>query len=335
MKKRYDSVLTTVFRNRSNGALAGLLIIFLATFIGITVATNYFSKRDEQYLEHTGELRVLSQELAKNAVEAAGGKEDAFTELKIARDNFEQRWGYLVKGDDSVGLSPAEYEAMTKLDALWQKVKRNSDQIVRTRGVILSLHEVAATLAETIPQLQVEYDEIVEILLDSGAPADQVAVAQRQSWLAERIVRSVNKVLAGGEDAVMAADAFGRDASLFGRVLNGMIQGNIAMNITQVRNEEAIFALSEVAELFEFVSGSVDEILETSPELFQVRESSDAIFIDSRALLEQASILSTEIQVGAAQRGIFQFVGYIAALLAVMAIIGLGVVSYQIGRAHV
>lgn len=332
MKKRYDSVLTTVFRNRSNGALAGLLIIFLATFIGITVATNYFSKRDEQYLEHAGELRVLSQELAKNAVEAAGGKEDAFTELKTARDNFEQRWGYLVKGDEAANLAPADYEAMAKLDALWQKVKRNSDQIVRTRGVILSLHEVAATLAETIPQLQVEYDEIVEILLDSGAPADQVAVAQRQSWLAERIVRSVNKVLAGGDDAVMAADAFGRDASLFGRVLNGMIQGNIAMNITQVNNEEAIFALSEVAELFEFVSGSVDEILETSPELFQVRESSDAIFIDSRALLEQASVLSTEIQVGAAQRGIFQLIGYIAALLAVMAIIGLGVVSYRSTR---
>lgn len=332
MKKRYDSVLTTVFRSRSNGALAGLLIIFLATFISITVATNYFSKRDEQYLEHAGELRVLSQELAKNAVEAAGGKEDAFSELKIARDNFELRWGYLIKGDDSSNLSPADYQSMPKLDSLWQQVKRNSDQIVRTRDVILSLHEVAATLAETIPQLQVEYDEIVEILLDSGAPADQVAVAQRQSWLAERIVRSVNKVLAGGEDAVMAADAFGRDASLFGRVLNGMIQGNIAMNITQVKNEEAIFALSEVAELFEFVSGSVDEILETSPELFQVRESADAIFIDSRSLLEQASILSTEIQVGAAKRGIFQFIGYIAALLAVVAIIGLGVVSYRSTR---
>ena len=332
MKKRKDNVLTTVFRNRLNGVLAGLLILFLAIFIGITVATNYFSKRDEQYLEHAGELRVLSQELAKNAVEAAGGKDEAFTELKIARDGFEKRWGYLVKGDEANNLSPADYEIMPALDGLWQKAKRNSDQIVRTRDVILSLHEVAATLAETIPQLQVEYDEIVEILLDSGAPADQVAVAQRQSWLAERIVRSVNKVLAGGEDAVMAADAFGRDASLFGRVLNGMIQGNIAMNITQVSNEEAIFALSEVAELFEFVSGSVDEILETSPELFQVRESADEIFVDSRTLLEQSSTLFSEIQDGAEQRAILQFIGYIAAIFAVLAIIGLGVVSYRSTR---
>ncbi|QQD22551.1 methyl-accepting chemotaxis protein [Venatoribacter cucullus] len=329
MSRNTGSVLSAVFRNRLNGILAGLLFVFLAVFIGITVYVNALANRDDQYLEHAGELRVLSQEVAKNAVEAAGGKREAFAELRTARDNFEQRWGYLSKGNAETGLSAAKLDAMPDVQTLWNKVKGNADQIIRTQDVILSLHEVAATLAETIPQLQVEYDEIVEILLDSGAPAEQVAVAQRQSWLAERIVRSVVKVLAGGEDAVMAADAFGRDASLFGRVLNGMIQGNVAMNISQVTNEEAVFALAEVAELFEFVSGSVDEILETSPELFQVREASDAIFVDSRALLEQTSILTGNIQAGATQRNVLQAVGYIAALLAIVMMVAFGVLSYR------
>lgn len=332
MRKSTGSVLTATFQNRTNGILAGLLFLFLAIFIGVTVTVNMLSSRDEQYLEHAGELRVLSQELAKNAVEAAGGKKEAFAELRGARDNFANRWNILQNGDDESGLSPADFGAMPQVDTLWNKVRGNADQIIRTQNVILSLHEVAETLSETIPQLQVEYDEIVEILLDSGAPADQVAMAQRQSWLAERIVRSVGKVLAGGEDAVMAADAFGRDASLFGRVLNGMIQGNVAMNISQVTNEEAIYALSEVAELFEVVSGSVDEILETSPELFQVREASDGIFNDSRALLEQTSILTGEIQANATQRLIFQIIGYIAAVLAVLTIIILGVSSYRATR---
>lgn len=329
MSRNTGSVLSAVFRNRLNGILAGLLFVFLAVFIGITVYVNALANRDDQYLEHAGELRVLSQEVAKNAVEAAGGKREAFAELRTARDNFEQRWGYLSKGNTETGLSAAKLDAMPDVQTLWNKVKGNADQIIRTQEVILSLHEVAATLAETIPQLQVEYEEIVEILLDSGAPAEQVAVAQRQKWLAERIVRSVVKVLAGGEDAVMAADAFGRDASLFGRVLNGMIQGNVAMNISQVTNEEALFALAEVAELFEFVSGSVDEILETSPELFQVREASDAIFVDSRALLEQTSILTGNIQAGATQRNVLQAVGYIAALLAIVMMVAFGVLSYR------
>lgn len=332
MSKTKGNALSVALRSRANGVLALLLIVFLAVFIGITVAVNLLSNRDEQYLESAGELRVLSQELAKNAVEAAGGKKAAFAELKTARDNFNTRWGYLSQGNDETGLSPAELNAMPKVQSLWTKVSANTDQIIRAQSVILSLHDVAATLSETIPQLQVEYDEIVEILLDSGAPADQVAMAQRQSWLAERIIRSVGKVLAGGEDAVMAADAFGRDASLFGRVLNGMIQGNVAMNISQVKNEEAIYALAEVAELFEVVSGSVDEILETSPELFQVREASDAIFNDSRSLLEQTTVLTTEVQINAAQRVFFLYAGYVSAILAVITIIAFGVTSYRSTR---
>ncbi|HCG80099.1 MAG TPA: chemotaxis protein [Oceanospirillales bacterium] len=303
---------------KSNFSAIVLMFVFLIGFIGITIGVNILATKDEQYLEHSGELRVLSQELAKNAVEAAGGKPDAFTQLRQARDNFDKRWGYLVAGDDSKSLPPSEDAAQSGVQETWNSVREDADQIIRSEQIVLSVHEVAELLSETIPQLQVEYDEIVDILLESGAPADQVAVAQRQSWLAERIVRSVNKVLAGGDDAVMAADAFGRDASLFGRVLNGMIQGNIAMNISQVTNEEAVYALAEVAELFEFVSGSVDEILETSPELFQVREASDNIFQNSRVLLEQTSVLTNEIQNNAEERNMIQLGGYVLAFIALV-----------------
>ncbi len=88
----------------------------------------------------------------------------------------------------------------------------------------------------------------------------------------------------------MAADMFGRDASLFGRVLTAMLEGNAAMEISQVTDEEALERLTEIAELFEFVSGSVDEILETSPELFQVREAANGIFTVSQTLLDKASV---------------------------------------------
>ncbi|WP_221793813.1 methyl-accepting chemotaxis protein [Oceanobacter mangrovi] len=329
MSSKTGSVASTVLKNGVNVALAVFLFIFLGVFIGLTVVVNNAQSRDEQYIEHAGELRVLSQEMATNAVEAASGTEDAFGQLRIARENFEKRWGYLKNGDPANGLPPADVATMSNVEQVWSSVSQNADQITRAQEVILSLHEVAATLSETIPQLQVEYDEIVEILLDNNAPADQVAVAQRQSWLAERIMRSVAKVLAGGEDAVMAADAFGRDASLFGRVLNGMLQGNVAMNISKVEDEEAVFALSEVAELFEFVSGSVDEILETSPELFQVREASDSIFLNSRVLLKQTSELTDAILQNADQRTLLQTVAIGAGILAGLMLVFLGVSLYQ------
>jgi len=329
MSKETGSVWSTVLANPRSGALTIMLIVSIMVFLGVTLYVNSLANDDKSYISHSGELRVLSQELAKNAVEASAGKEEAFAQLKIARDNFEQRWGYLSNGNDETGLPPADIATMSDVQGLWNQVKGNADQILEAQDIILSLHEVAATLAETIPQLQVEYDEIVEILLDNNAPANQVAVAQRQSWLAERIVRSVNKVLTGEDDAVMAADAFGRDASLFGRVLNGMINGNVPMSISQVTDEEAVFALAEVAELFEFVSGSVDEILETSPELFQVREASDSIFNDSRLLLQETSNLTSAFQSSSESTDLLQIIAYIAALMAVASIVGLGVLSYQ------
>src|SRR3989338_7609716 len=260
---------------RSSTLIAGLFIVLIisivllfANFAYLNTQSNY----DTEYISHSGELRVLSQRIAKNATEAAAGKAEAFVLLKDARNDFEKRWGFLVKGDESTGLPSAPEVVKSEMDGVqkdWDSLRQNADAILASEQTVLSLHQVAATLAETIPQLQVEYEEVVDILLESGAPAAQVSVAQRQSLLAERILGSVNKVLAGDQDSVQAADMFGRDASLFGRVLAAMLEGNAAMEITQVSDEEALERLAEISELFEFVSGSVDEILETSPELFQ------------------------------------------------------------------
>src|SRR3546814_8085993 len=103
-------------------------------------------------------------------------------------------------------------------------------------------------------------------------------------------------VLAGDENASQAADTFGRDAARFGQVLNGMSQGDPALKISQVQDRDARARLSEISEPFEFVSGSVDEILETSPELFKVRESAGNIFNLSQTLLDEASHLATAFE---------------------------------------
>ncbi|GAA3927015.1 methyl-accepting chemotaxis protein [Litoribacillus peritrichatus] len=285
-----------------NPLMGGSLVLMVLAIIGLFVTSwiqTVEGARDKEYLANAGELRVLSQAIAKNSTEAAGGKEEAFKQLQISREAFELHWDNLLNGNPDVDLPSSPESVKAEMDGLqdvWGRVRDNADQILESQEVVLTLHEVAATLSETIPQLQIEYEEVVEILLEVEAPAEQVVIAQKQSLLAERIVRSVNKVLAGGDDAVLAADNFGRDASLFGRVMNGMLEGNVAMNISQVEDEEAVFSLEEISDLFEFVSGSVDEILDNSPDLFHVRESANSIFLDSQALLDRSSALSVRFQ---------------------------------------
>ncbi|WP_448631926.1 MULTISPECIES: methyl-accepting chemotaxis protein [Pseudomonas fluorescens group] len=308
------------------------LIVFIMLLFANFAYLNTQSTYDKQYIGHAGELRVLSQRIAKNATEAAAGKPAAFKLLSDARNDFAQRWGYLKQGDPVTGLPPAPAALRPQMRAVqldWERLLKNADAILSSEQTVLSLHQVAATLAETVPQLQVEYEKVVEILLQRGAPAAQVAMAQRQSLLAERILGAVNTVLAGDENASQAADTFGRDAARFGQVLNGMLQGDPALKISQVQDRDARARLSEISELFEFVSGSVDEILETSPELFKVRESAGNIFSLSQTLLDEASHLATAFENLAGGRAANAIGGYVLGLLALTSIILIGLVMVR------
>ncbi len=305
--------------------LGGVLVVLLLFLAYVSFIIVRDSNHDKEYAGHASDLRVLSQEIAKNASEASGGKAEAFDQLKRSRDDFVRNLNLIVQGNQDSALPPSELASETGVVKRWNEVKGNTDQILANQDTVLSLHLVAETLNETIPQLQVEYDDVVQILLESGAPAEQIAVAQRQSLLAERIVRSVNNVLSGDEDAVIAADRFGRDAKLFGRVLNGMVEGNNVMGISQVSDEDALYGLEAIAEMFEFVNENVDAILETSPELFKVRKAANNIFEDSQVLLKETTTLSNRFQNQAESRVFSPTLAYLVlgVIIAIIAVIGL------------
>ena len=324
----------------SNSLIGGLFAILIVSVVLLFANFAYLNQQsvyDKQYIGHAGELRLLSQGIAKNAIEAAAGKAEAFAQLKSERDDFQQRWEWLTKGNGETGL-PASPEAVADkvaaVQADWDHLRTSTDAIVASQQTVRSLHQVAGTLAETIPQLQREYEEVVDILLENGAPADQVAVAQRQSLLAERILSAVNKVLAGANDSVQAADSFGRDASLFGRVLKGMREGNQAMSISKVTDAEAITRLNAIAELFSFVSGSVDQILETSPQLFKVRESANHIFSESQKVLERTTQLAGGFENLADSRTFNTLAGYLLGLLALASIMLMALVLVRETRSR-
>lgn len=338
MKKLSADKLTSEVRSSAlrTGLFITLVLSIIVIFINI-VYLNTQTSYDKEYISHAGELRVLSQRIAKNATEASTGKTDAYAQLKEARDEFERRWKYLDNGDSDTGLPPAPEAVDQEMNAVskdWSALRQHTAEILGGEPTVLSLYAVAATLAETIPQLQVEYEEVVDVLLSSGAPANQIAVAQRQSLLAERIIGSANKVLIGDQDSVLAADMFARDANQFGRVLTAMKEGSAAMEISRVTNREAIERLDEITELFAFVADSVDDILETSPELFRVREASNGIFIISQTLLDKTSALAAAFEERAGSRVLNALLGYFLGAVVITCIIFLGFLSMRETRAN-
>ena len=66
---------------RSNVLIGGLFAILVVSVVLLFVNFAYLntqSNYDKEYITQAGELRVLSQRIAKNATEAAAGKAAAF-----------------------------------------------------------------------------------------------------------------------------------------------------------------------------------------------------------------------------------------------------------------
>jgi|JI8StandDraft_1071087.scaffolds.fasta_scaffold05894_3 twitching motility protein PilJ len=269
--------------------LAGFLIFILLT-AGSFVVVAKKSANGRIMIQHASELRVLSQDIAKNATESSSGNQQAFDALNKAIDAFNKRW---VELKDMHGEDRAEAKAV---QVVWQRVSDNLQKVSAGEKTVSNLHDLVAGIADAVPELQAENDSIVESMLNAGAPAAQVVIAKSQSVLAERILRSVSSVLNGDENAVMAADDFGRDSEAFGQTLEGLLNGDPDMGITAVKDEQSRASLAAIQKLFESsVQQGANEILQSSPELFQVREASSAIFRDSPELLSTLTKLTAVV----------------------------------------
>lgn len=325
MKQRAGSLLTILATNRLLTAiLAGLMVVLVVALfmVGWVNTQNLY---DAEFFENTGELRVLSQEIAKNSGEAAAGDESAFSLLQRAEAEFEIRWNYVLQGNAVTGLPSLAQHApsvgINDLANVWIRTQDNTNLILNLRGTVTSLHQIADTLETSMPQVQVDFAQVVDVMVADDVDPQQVRIAQRQVLIAERILRSVNTILTGTESAMLAAESFERDVITFNEVLDGLLFGNEEFD--RITDANAIEALSRTALVFEEVSASVTQIMATSPQLFQVRQAANAILDDSQTLLDLTSELSGQIQVSADNRFVgqdWQLLGF--GVLALLLIVG-------------
>ncbi|KUJ82892.1 chemotaxis protein [Microbulbifer flavimaris] len=281
---------------RSNPAALFMGLLVLATLAGLIVSIYLVQTRgdrDKDYLQQVAELRALSYQVVSYAPAATAGDEQAFAELEQVVRQMNATWGELQNADE--GTRDALRAELANYSEIWRQVREQADTIIGNKDSIIFLNDVASTLNDSLPELQAEHNNIVEILLANNAPANQVEQAQLQVWRAERIGRNIDKMLQGGDDAEDAADQFNTDASLFGKVVEGMKSGDVVMGISRVTDDEARQSLEEITELFEFVSSSVREIFEATPALFATRQAADGIIASSPELLEALNTLNDRI----------------------------------------
>jgi len=264
-----------------------LLSVFIILMLGSLVYVADKRANLQRHVELSAEQLLLSQQMATFSLSASSGKEVAFDSLLLSRIKFDNALNAFRSGDIvTAAIDPKLLPDLDRVESDWRIYRNNVEVILKGRQSIAEVRELYQVIESFIPQMLTYSDEVVGVLIKKNSSSRQIYLATRQMMLSQRIKNNLNQVLAGGEAAAAAADRFGRDAALFGRVLEGLLKGSKGLRIEKVTDKEAVAKLREVAMLISAVSDNIAGILELSPELFEVKDAAGLVSGDSERILK-------------------------------------------------
>ena len=335
MKKSSPKSRSSGARSRSsskgNQGLLGFAIGIVVAILAMVILFNYVSTQEKQskdYSSISNEQQIISQQIATYALEASIGNASAFVQLKRYQSRFEGTLTQLKMGDPELDLPPLPFELSADLDNIqkvWGEYNRSIQTILDARASIETVTEYVTLINESIPELLVLSDDVVKILVKNKAPRTDIASASKQLALIQSVQNSLNQIMSGGDVVMAAADQFGRETVLIERILIGMLEGDKELGIHQLSGDEAVSKLLQLADLFSVVKKNVNQILENSPQLFEVRDAASDIQVLSPKLLTASTDFAKSINLYDERLGLIILLAYVAGGLAVILLIMLGV----------
>jgi twitching motility protein PilJ len=258
--------------------------------VGVFVHVGNQSELDQQRLSWTGEQQVMSQRIAKYALAAADGNNEAFESLEQSRKRFMGILGSEraeFDANESYRLTP-EFQAFTKLDDVWHGFSYSVEEVVDGQILVLSVAETASLTREIMPELMQHTQGLVDSLVRNNASPMQVSQASHLSVLGQRIVNNINNIMSG-EGAEAAAVAFAEDTGKFGAILEKMMRGG--KDSDAVKDKTAGDKLKQVALLFSRISDHVGTVVDNSAELVAIQKAVQDVSTRSENLFGAADKL--------------------------------------------
>lgn len=233
---------------------AGLLLV-------LAIATGYLERRDagydNQYLELSGNLVMLTQRVAKDAGSALVGKQTAIEGLPQARADMELILKTLDKGGPDLPATMGEpRKALDKLLPVAKQSLQYIKDVEDGRAGLLTVSRATDVVQELIPLMRDAFSQMTAAGLDNGR-------VTRLALLIERIGKDANSML-GGTVSNEQISALGSDTQAADELLAGFDQTNPAV--------------AKVADLFLSYRNSVYAVISQAQGLFGAKRGVNEYF---------------------------------------------------------
>ena len=308
----------------------GIACIMVGTYSAIEVSSQV--KNDQSNIQRIANLRVNALRITQLAEDASAANEDAFDALSNLNNQMTQAWRRLQKRlYDQGEISRPQVQSVADS---WSGVSDKLQLLGDNRETVLFVSRVARELNAKLPLVQDNSGQVVDVLITQSAPAGQIAIAQEQLWLVERIGRNIDKMISGSGDVNVAADQFKSDSNVFRDTLESMKNGNFILGITKVTDKEAIASIDQIQESFDVVANDIDRIYESADDLSVARDSSAALLGDVPALLTKFDTLdNTVAELNTSDKRIFNnFTTLMAVAGFFAALVMLGFINFRATR---
>jgi len=309
--------------------LIAALLLSLGTMVGVFWYVGVEADYDKEYIGYAGEQQVLSQQIAKYALEASLGRERAFAQLAAYRDRFEETLINERSGNVAIGLLSSRDSVEDELLAVekdWESFRKNVDYVLQGEGTMAVVAEVGRVINSLMPKLQAYDQQVVEALLKAKASRSAINLATRQLMLSQRIVNNIELALSG-ENIELAIERFTNDVEEYGTVLDGMMRGNELIGM--VKSKDVREKLFETSMLFKTVADNVEAFLEISNALLGVQESARSLVSQSDELYATALSLQNAYALAADSRPVQQQMAYMFGAISLLVLFLLGMQVYR------
>ncbi|MGX5673831.1 methyl-accepting chemotaxis protein [Thermomonas sp. XSG] len=309
-------------RNLSTNFWIWLLIGSLVVFAGNTLYATTKASRLGGASSAASRLQLNSQRLANQGREAIDGNVQAFEAFKATKEEIDGDIKWL---NDRFGDAADVAAPIRTVTETWNPLTKRAEEVLGSQQAVLALAGRADSFTNKVPQLQAQLYEVLRGLVSGGANSAQVSAALQQANISSRMAQRIAELRAGGDGAQVAANALGRDAAVFDRQMNALINGS--GDIVKVSAAGAIGPLGQSNTLWQGMKKDLDAIVGDSRKLIGAQASASALASGSDKLLTDSErLFSSFTQFGSLKDtsilgGVW--VSILSGLLALISIAGL------------
>jgi len=288
--------------------ILGTLFLLFVTFIALMVfADAQQATRSTAYVQAAGDMRMLSQRLAKAAQQGLQGSPAAFSELKSSRDAFSELVEKLEKGGDIGGVAvPAVPEsagpALEKVAKQWGMTEKSATTVLSQQKNLVALGSAVKQINTGNPALLDLAEQVAALKLQTQAGPREISAAGQLVMLTQRMAKNANALLAA--DVVDPETPFllGKDSNTFRDTLQGLQKGSEQQRLRASTDAETLETLGRLDGAFKEFQGAIASILSSLQPLVNAKSAARAVVSDSDALLGATNALASAFNADLDQR---------------------------------